>query len=65
MSDITIPTDLCNGTDWDILSQKIWEKFDERRQPQDSYEKKIRLWDHLSQQIKVILMIFEINHLLK
>lgn len=54
MSEIKIPSDLCNNSEWDNLSQKIWAKFDERRQPQDLYEKKILLWAHLCQQIKVI-----------
>lgn len=52
--DTNIPSDLCSGSEWDSLSQKIWDKFDERRQPQDLYEKKIALWAHLCQQIKVI-----------
>lgn len=58
MSEIKISSDLCNGTEWDILSQKIWQKFDERRQPQDLYEKKIMLWAYLCQQIKVHFIAF-------
>ncbi|XP_055326972.1 poly(A) RNA polymerase gld-2 homolog B-like isoform X2 [Sitodiplosis mosellana] len=54
VSEVKIPSDLCNGTEWDTLSQKIWAKFDERRQPQELYEKKILLWVHLCQQIKTI-----------
>lgn len=53
MGDVKTPSDLCNGSDWDDLTQKIWAKFDERRQPQALYEKKILLWAHLAQQIKV------------
>lgn len=53
ISEIKVPSDLCNGSEWDMLSQKIWAKFDERRQPQDLYEKKILLWTHLCQQVKV------------
>lgn len=47
------PAELCNGSEWDDVSQKIWAKFDERRQPQDLYEKRILLWVHLNQQVKV------------
>lgn len=53
ISEIKVSTDLCNGMEWDMLSQKIWAKFDERRQPQDLYEKKILLWTRLSKQVKV------------
>lgn len=44
VSDVKVPSDLCNGSEWDSLSQKIWVRFDERRQPQELYEKKILLW---------------------
>lgn len=63
MSEIKIPSDLCNNSEWDNLSQKIWAKFDERRQPQDLYEKKILLWAHLCQQIKVITFQIEGTYL--
>lgn len=53
ISSVKVPAELTNGSEWDTLSRKIWAKFDERRQPQDSYEKKIRLWTHLSHQTKV------------
>lgn len=53
VSDVKLSSDLCNGTEWDTLSQKIWAKFDERRQPQGLYEKKISLWVRLCQEIKV------------
>lgn len=58
MGDVKIPSDLCNGSKWDTLTRKIWAKFDERRQPQALYEKKIRLWAHLCQQIKVNISVY-------
>lgn len=45
--------DLCNGSDWDTLSQKIWSKYESRRQPQELYEKKTHLWTYLCDKIKV------------
>lgn len=62
VSDVKIPSDLCNGSEWDSLSHKIWAKFDERRQPQEMYEKKILLWVNLCQQIKVKKTRVKKNH---
>lgn len=45
---------LCNGSKWDVLSQKIWNKYELRRQPQELYEKKTVLWQYLCDKIKVI-----------
>lgn len=53
LKDVKIPSDLCNRSDWDALSQKIWAKFDERRQPKQLFDKKISLWIYLCRQIKV------------
>lgn len=50
---INIPTDLCNGTEWDMLSQKIWAKYEERRQSRDVFEKKMDLWNSLRDAVEV------------
>lgn len=48
------PSVLCTGSEWDIVSQKIWNKYELRRQPQELYEKKTVLWQYLCDKIKVI-----------
>lgn len=45
--------DLCNGTDWDKVSQIIWNKYESKRQPQVLYGKKTYLWTCLCDKIKV------------
>lgn len=50
------PTDLCNQSDWDIASQKIWAKFEERTQPREMFEEKIRLWNSLRKEIEVCIV---------
>lgn len=52
------PSVLCNGSKWDILSQKIWNKYELRRQPQELYEKKTVLWQYLCDKIKVIISFY-------
>lgn len=53
ITEINIPNDLCNGTEWDKLSQKIWAKFEERRQPREVFEKKMSLWNNLCKAVEV------------
>lgn len=53
MSEIPMPIDLFNGTDWDSLSQKIWAKFEQRRQTRDIFEKKMQLWKNLREVVEV------------
>lgn len=47
------PSVLYNGSEWDIASQKIWDKYKSRRQPQELYKKKTVLWQYLCGEIKV------------
>lgn len=49
----TVPSDLCNGSEWDMLSQKIWAKFDENRQSRAIFDKKMLLWHNLSEVVEV------------
>lgn len=61
INEATAPADLSNGTDWDLISQKIWSKFDERTQPRDIFEKKMRLWNSLRKEIEVCVNAHELN----
>lgn len=57
INDATAPADLNNGTDWDMASQKIWAKFEERTQPREIFEKKMRLWNSLRKEIEVCIAL--------
>ncbi|XP_049792131.1 poly(A) RNA polymerase gld-2 homolog A-like isoform X2 [Schistocerca nitens] len=41
------PPRLTNGSQWDKLSQDIWDKFIENQQTEETYKKKMLLWKHL------------------
>lgn len=56
MSEIPMPIDLFNGTEWDSLSQSIWAKFEQRRQTRDTFEKKMQLWKNLREVVEVCAM---------
>lgn len=49
------PTELCNGSDWDPVSQKMWEKFASRQQTEETYRHKVSLWSIVDRNIKVYL----------
>lgn len=53
MNEITMPIDLYNNSEWDSLSQKIWVKFEQRRQSRDIFERKMQLWNHLREAVDV------------
>lgn len=58
ISEIKMPIDLYNGTEWDLLSQKIWAKFEQRRQSRELFEKKMLLWNNLSTVVKVCTVLY-------
>lgn len=41
------PTQLLNNTEWDKLSQCMWNKFLKSQQTEETYRKKIMLWQQL------------------
>lgn len=47
------PEDLCNGSEWDQVSKRMWEKFAKRQQSAETYKKKVSLWDIMYKHIKV------------
>lgn len=51
-----MPIDLFNGTEWDSLSQKVWTKFEEKRQTRDTFEKKMQLWNNLREVVEVCIV---------
>lgn len=59
MSEIPMPIDLFNGTEWDSLSQKIWVKFEQKRQTRDTFEKKMKLWNNLREVVEVCTIRIE------
>ncbi|XP_049871654.1 poly(A) RNA polymerase gld-2 homolog A-like [Pectinophora gossypiella] len=48
------PDDLLNGSEWDTLSQEIWEKFVKSQQTEETFRKKMNLWRYLYITIKSI-----------
>lgn len=56
VSHSTVSDELCNNTDWDMASQEIYEKFNERTQPRDMFEDKMKLWNSLRKEIDVCIV---------
>lgn len=56
----TAPDTLVNGSQWDSLSQMIWDKFQASQQSENTYKKKMYLWRYLYLCVKVsiLLLIF-------
>ncbi|XP_041981044.1 poly(A) RNA polymerase gld-2 homolog A-like [Aricia agestis] len=48
------PDDLLNGSQWDMLSQEIWDKFVKSQQTEETFRKKMNLWRYLHITIKSI-----------
>ncbi|CAK1541980.1 unnamed protein product [Leptosia nina] len=48
------PDDLLNGSNWDNLSQEIWDKFIKSQQTEDTFHKKMNLWRYLFVTVKSI-----------
>lgn len=48
------PDDLLNGSQWDSLSQEIWDKFIKSQQTEETFRKKMNLWRYLYITIKSI-----------
>ncbi|XP_026325862.1 poly(A) RNA polymerase gld-2 homolog A-like isoform X3 [Hyposmocoma kahamanoa] len=48
------PDELLNGSEWDTLSQEIWEKFVKSQQTEETFRKKMNLWRYLYITIKSI-----------
>ncbi|XP_045501288.1 poly(A) RNA polymerase gld-2 homolog A-like [Colias croceus] len=48
------PDDLLNGSNWDTLSQEIWDKFIKSQQTEETFHKKMNLWRYLYITIKSI-----------
>ncbi|KAI5643859.1 hypothetical protein NE865_04035 [Phthorimaea operculella] len=48
------PDELLNGSEWDSLSQEIWEKFVKSQQTEETFRKKMNLWRYLYITIKSI-----------
>ncbi|XP_072938177.1 poly(A) RNA polymerase gld-2 homolog A-like [Epargyreus clarus] len=48
------PDDLLNGSEWDTLSQEIWDKFIKSQQTEDTFRKKMNLWKYLFVTIRAL-----------
>ncbi|OWR51040.1 poly(A) RNA polymerase gld-2 homolog A-like isoform X1 [Danaus plexippus] len=46
------PDNLLNGSEWDTLSQEIWDKFVKSQQTEETFRKKMNLWRYLYISIK-------------
>ena len=52
------PSDLENGGEWDELSRQIWTTFRQFQQTEETYNKKIYLWQYLYTFIRVSTEIY-------
>ena len=52
-----MPEDLLNGSEWDMLSQQVWEKFQNSQQRDCTFEKKLRLRDSIYKVIRVRIFL--------
>ncbi|CAH4020770.1 unnamed protein product [Pieris brassicae] len=48
------PDDLLNGSQWDTLSQEIWDKFIKSQQTEATFHNKMQLWRYLYGTVRTI-----------
>lgn len=56
------PSDLLNGSEWDNLSQQVWDTFQCHQQTDKTFVKKMKLKDKIFKVIRVSRIIWLLLH---